>query len=407
MNAKQQEALIQIQSGSNVFLTGSAGTGKSFVIHKVIEWAKSLKMEIGITASTGQAAYLLNGRTVHSFLGIGLANKPVDILVDDLKNKKLDKFESLQRLRLLIIDEISMINAELLDLISEYLSKIRECDLPFGGCQVVLCGDFCQLPPVEGKYCFVSASWKAANIQTIVLEELVRQDGDPVFQLVLDEVRWGNCSDETLATLQKQKDKEFENGIVPTKLFSINADVDRINQREYEKLVESGAEKRLYKTAYSKGKMAKPWADSVKIPESIELCIGAQIVVTWNISFDDCIVNGTRGVVNALNEKSVGILLRNGKEVVIDYVKTVCEFDESIKVRYMPLKLAYALSIHKSQGMTLDAVEMDLGSTIFEYGQAYTALSRARSLDSMKIIHVAAKSFKTHKIVKKLYGVAS
>ena len=406
MNTKQAEALAKIQNRQNVFLTGAAGTGKSFVIHKVIEWAKGLKMEVGVTASTGQAACLLRDRTVHSFLGIGLANKSVKTMIAELKKWKLDKFEDLQRLQLLIIDEISMINNELLDIISEYLSKIRENELAFGGCQIVLCGDFCQLPPVEGKYCFLAASWKAANINTVLLEELVRQDGDPLFQRILDKIRWGDCSNETLAILSIQQNKEFAYGIVPTKLYSINADVDRINQREYDALVAGGAPTKIYKTLYSSGRISKAWAESVKIPEAVELCMGAQIVVTWNVSFDDGIVNGTRGVVCGLNDKSVVIRLSNGKETTIDYIKMVCEFDETIKVRYIPLKLAYAFSIHKSQGMTLDAVELDLGSTIFEYGQAYTALSRARSLDSIKISHVAAKSFKTHKIVKKLYGVA-
>lgn len=406
MNSKQTEAITRVQSGENIFLTGPAGTGKSYTLHKIIEWAKESNIDIGITASTGQSAYLLKGRTIHSFLGIGLATKSISELISALKKWNFQQYEYLQsKLRILIIDEISMINDELLDFISEYLSKIRGCELPFGGCQVVLTGDFCQLPPVNGKYCFISATWKRANISTVLLEELIRQDGDTIFQTILQELRWGRCSDETLAILNSHKETEFHNGIIPTKLYSVNVDVDKINKREYDALVDAGAPTKLYKTRYSLHTHCKKWAESVKIPDAVELCIGAQVLVTWNIGRDSQIFNGTRGVISYLGEKAVVIRLENGKEAAIEFMKMGCEFIEDIKVMFMPLKLAYALSIHKSQGMTLDAVEIDLGSSIFEYGQAYTALSRARNLPSIKIIDVKAKSFKTHKIVKKFYGI--
>lgn len=405
MNPKQKEAFMKVVNGESIFLTGPAGTGKSFTLQQIIKWARHSKKELGITASTGLAAYLIKGRTIHSFLGIGLGTKSAQALAEHVKRKSPSTYNKLKNMDILLLDEISMIEDELLDKISEFLSIIRGNPMPFGGVQVVLSGDFCQLPPVSGNYCFLSNIWKKADIQTVVLEELVRQDKDTRFQEILRELRWGLCTKDTLALLKSMKAKEFSNGVIPTKLYSVNVDVDKINKREFDELVEKGAMVKHYKTKYSTHPSAESWAKSLKIPDQVDLCIGAQVLVTWNLPTDSSIVNGTRGVITEFCVEGPKVKLLNGKEIIIEYMKLSCEDNDKIIATFIPLKLAYALSIHKSQGMTLDAVEIDLGNSIFEYGQAYTALSRAKTLDSIKIINVKSKSFMTHQKVKDFYGV--
>ena len=407
LNAKQLEALKLVQSGKHVFLTGSAGTGKSFLIKEINSWSVSQRMNVGLTATTGLAAYLIRGRTIHSFLGIGLGTKSPSILASQNKNRAPLLYKKLCSLDMLIIDEASMLDSKLLQTISEYLSEVRGISQPFGGIQLVLCGDFCQLPPVQGEFCFLSDLW--SKMHAIVLTELVRQEGDTEFQRMLNELRWGRCSPEILKDLKKLKTTVFDSCIVPTKLYSINKNVDEINLKEYGRLIEAGSRPMTYVTKYAPHPNTKAWCDSVKIPEAIELCEGAQIMISWNLQIteNECyLVNGARGVVIKVVDSGVLIRLVNGKEAFVENIKLTCEDNDKIYATFMPLKLAYALTIHKSQGMTLDAVEIDLGASIFEYGQAYVALSRAKNLASIKLSKVKASSFKTHPLVKEFYGVS-
>ena len=205
--------------------------------------------------------------------------------------------------------------------------------------------------------------------------------------------------------IKECRNREFPGEIVPTILYSKNIDVEHINASALSKLKSTLSKDQcaVFATKYASHPNTKTWATSLRIPESFECCTGAQVMVTSNSLTDAQIVNGTRGVVVEVSCKSVRIRLVNHQEVDIEYVRLVNEDDDRMSVTFMPLRLAYAITIHKSQGMTLDAVEMDLGSSIFEYGQAYTALSRARSLDSIRIVDVKAKSFKTHPRVCEFY----
>jgi len=410
LNAKQQKALDFVKSGKNLLLTGAAGVGKSTCIESIISYAKENNINISTTASTGMAAYLINGRTIHSTLGIGLARDPAEELAKKV-NKKYHIASNIKKLNILIIDEISMIDNELFTKISDFLSVIRKNSKPFGGIQIILSGDFTQLPPVNNTFCFLSPIWPVAKFKTVVLDINIRQGGDLLFQNILSELRWGRCSDETLHILEQLKNTKFENDVKPTKLYSLNVNVDHINYTEYNKLLQDGAEKQTYITSYSDSSStstnsSKLWAASIKIPSEIELCIGAQIIVKYNISStedSEYIVNGTRGVIVALHEQSVDIKLVNESIVNISYVTLECADNKKLSVSFMPLKLAYALTIHNSQGCTLDAVEIDLGDSIFEYHMAYTGLSRCKSLSSVKIIDVKAKSFRTHPLIKQFY----
>lgn len=408
LSAEQQKVIDLIKAGRNVFLTGQAGTGKTTTIHSVCEYAYARNMMYGITATTGCAAVLIGGKTLHSFLGIGLASRTAESLAYFTKSRNPKVFERLVMLRLLIIDEISMMNAELFTKISRYLSLVRGIDKPFGGVQVLLSGDFAQLPPVNGDYCFETQEWDAMDIQKVLLTTQFRQGKDQVFQTMLQRLRIGECSDEDLALLQATRDTVFSEDIIPTRLFPLNRSVDKINQDEFDKLVQRQGEDqcRVYKPKFVVHtipiKTLKQFAETCGIPEELKLCVGAQVIVTWNIN--DQIVNGTRGCIVKLDKNTVYIHTLTNGVVPIHMVETSPEMNTKDKVIFMPLRLGYALSIHKSQGMTLDAVEMNLGSDIFEYGQAYVALSRAKSLDSVRILNVQRRSFMTNPKVLAFYS---
>ncbi len=402
IDQEQSRALDFVKTGRNVFVTGPAGTGKTFTVRAIVEWARSAGIPFGVTATTGAAAILIGGKTLHSYLGIGLARKPVDQLVYEAKTKKKLIVRKLLETKLLIIDEISMMSDELLDKVSAYLSQIRKNPRPFGGIQVIFVGDFHQLPSVEGDYCFLSHTWAAMDIHCIELKHNHRQDKDVLFQEILSRARVGALLPEDIETLANLRHTTWDDGILPTRLFSKNVAVDRINQDAYHELIANGAKEQTYKTKFS-GEKAKTWATSIGIKEQVDLCVGAQVMITWNVCVDEGIVNGTRGIIIDVTATGPHIRLRNGRTIRIDMHRIACDEDPNIYVITMPVRLAYSISIHKSQGCTLDAVCLDLGPSIFADGQAYTALSRARSLDSIRITQVDARAFKTNANVLEFY----
>jgi hypothetical protein len=365
---------------------------------------------------------------VHSFLGIGLARKSAEELAKSVRKERPFVAKKLAGLRLLIIDEVSMMDAELLEKISVYLGLVRGVpDKPFGDVQLVVCGDLCQLPPVQGTFCFKAPCWKAAGIRTIMLTESIRQAEDGEFLAMLEALRFGKCSEEVLKRLEACGDTVFEGGIEPTVLYSKNVDVDAVNEREYLKVLERAGGKeaeRSFVTRYTGGggDRAKDWARSIRVADSVSLCVGAQVMVTWNVQVPVGsgglqalagvhntinLPNGMRGVVVSFVEGSGDpiVRFRSGREIAIPAVTVLNEESKpAMSVTFMPLKLAYAITIHKSQGMTLDAVVMDLGDSIFQEGQAYTALSRARNLASVRIVGVKAQSFRVHPEVKAFYA---
>jgi ATP-dependent DNA helicase PIF1 len=407
LNKEQSKALEAFKTKNNIFLTGVAGAGKSVTLKKIIEYCNEEGLNFGVTATTGTAAFLIGGKTLHSYLGIGLAKESAEQIYEYLReNKMFYIIKKLKDLQVLIIDEISMLDNILFEKISKYLSLVRRKPEPFGGLQLVLTGDFCQLEPVENDYSFKSPEWKKLELETIYLKKMIRQGKDKEFQKILLELRYGNCSDETYEKLLSLKDTEFGE-IKPTKLYPHNYDVDKINQKEYKALIDSGAKKVTYEIKFdclSKDKeKTKKWAKNIEIPDSVELCVGAQVVVLANVDQDKGIVNGTRGIITNLTPKTVTIKRVNGSIYEIKYFQCVSSENPEMKVSYMPIKLAYALTIHRSQGATLDAIEIDIGGKIFAAGQAYTALSRAKDLKSIKIKDVCKESFITRKSVIKFY----
>ncbi len=407
LSKDQREVLEAFRDQRNVLLTGPAGTGKSVTLQAVVAEAKAKNLAFGVTATTGAASVLIGGRTLHSFLGIGLATKDPKYLAEWLQVKYPAKAELLKSLVFLIIDEVSMMSDELFDYISAFLKALRKKDTPFGGVQLLLSGDFAQLKPVKGGYAFKSKEWDLCNFKVIVLTTIFRQHGDTAFAEMLQRLRMGKCSREDFATLKTRVGAPLSKHVEPTRLYSLNADVERINAAAFEKLLK--IEKAVkYVTQFKENKEeSKRWAATCGIPDSLTLCKNAQVVVTCNVNPDEGVINGSRGRIVKLDAAQVTLELVDGKSVIIGYHEVAQALDDkkSVSARFMPLKLAYALSIHKSQGMTLDCVEIDLGDNIFEYGQAYVALSRARTLDSVRIVGLSKRAFRAHPLVLKFYGV--
>jgi len=395
MNEKQLEALTIVEKNKNLFLTGSAGTGKSFTINRIVGYLEDNNIKYGLTALTGCAASLINGQTLHSYLSLGI-NKSLNDIYKDLSSKNIPKMRLLKSLKTLIIDEVSMMSNDLLELIDGLFKMIKSNTLPFGGIQIIMVGDFHQLPPIKNNYCFTSPIWDDLNMNIIILTELIRQKDDLILQEILEELRTGKISDNSYNILEKLKDTKFDNDIKPTKLFPLNTNVDKINTFEFNKLVKlNNNQTKTYK-AYSKYKN-----DNI---DSYDICLtlNAQIMVIRNIAVENHLVNGTRGIVVGLLDNIVIIKDING---IIHHINYYTDINKNSKynISFMPLKLAYAISIHKSQGSSIDCLELDLGDDIFVSGQTYTALSRATNINNIKIININKSSFFVNKKIIDFY----
>jgi len=399
MNEKQLEAFEIVKSGFNLFLTGAAGTGKSFTIKSIINYIENKNLNYGLTAMTGCAAVLIGGQTIHSFLYMGIS-KNLDDIYKNLEKYKGTLFK-LKKLQVLIIDEISMMDEETFEIINKLLMKIKGSSRVFGGVQMILVGDFYQLPPVIGDFCFNSPIWQELNLKKVVLTEIIRQKGDIKLQEILGEIRNGNIKKETFEFLSSLKEKEFKNkNIKPTRLYPINVNVDKINNFEFKKLLKSN---KNFMIEYKASKFNdKDKISEEKIRENdITLTLNAQVMVIRNISLENKLFNGTRGVVVELNESSVII------KDINDNLHTINYYVDNLKekrIKFMPLKLAYAISIHKSQGASIDYLELDLGDDIFISGQLYTALSRATNINNIKIVNLSKLSFIQNQKVIEFYS---
>jgi ATP-dependent exoDNAse (exonuclease V) alpha subunit len=402
MNPDQQHALEVVQNGRNAFLTGPGGVGKSFTISEIKKWAYSANKKTAITATTGSAAFIIGGKTIHSYLGIGLAKEEIEVLIR-IVCRKTKIANQLRKLDILIIDEVSMLSDELISKIAKLLSAVRNNPAPFGGVQMIFVGDMCQLPPVIGNFAFHSSEWKSGMIEICNLTINMRQKDDPVFLDLLERLRFGKSTKADYNFLKNLQNTEFPTGIKPTRLFPINADVDRINSAELQKLQTSISK---YKVEPDPNDInaSMAWFKSAAIPEELQLCVGAQVVLLVNLNHEIGLVNGARGTVLSLYDNYAYVSFSSGININIEYKTTLIDNSgKSLSIAYLPLKLAWALSIHRCQGMTLDAIEIDIGTNIFSPGQAYTGLSRAKNSKSVKITKIDAKSLSCSKVVIAFY----
>jgi len=398
LNEKQLLVVNSVLKGLNIFLTGSPGTGKSYVLKEIISKYKLLKKgNIYITATTGCAAVNINGITLHSLFGIK-PNINIYTYVNKLLKVKFNNqiYKQIFFIDFLIIDEISMLDDKLCDNIDYILKNIKNNNKPFGGIQILFVGDFFQLAPVENSYCFNSKSWNELNPLLIELTEPVRHNNDMAFQIILSKLRYGLINEQIYKILKLLKKNNFDNDeIKPTILYPNNIDVDKINKDNLNLLINNNYK---HKTYYPQFYNIKPTNNF-----DIQLTENSQIMVTRNISINDQLINGTRGVVITLKDNSVIIKTQKGLYEINYYIDYINNNNKKF-IKFIPLKLAYAISIHKSQGTTIDKLKLDIGNNIFANGQAYTALSRAKSLKDIQIININYNSFKTDLNIIKWYN---
>lgn len=399
----QQEALDILKLGYNVFLTGPPGSGKTFLLNKYVDYLKKKHKGVGVSASTGIAATHINGVTVHSWTGLGIKK----VLSDSDMAKLLKKSYLRKRFKetgVLIIDEISMLNAWQFDAIHRICQAFKKNLAPFGGMQVVCSGDLFQLPPVEKerkmRLVVESNVWQEMNIQICYLEEQHRHKGDKLRKL-LHYIR-SNAVEQSYALLQHQEFRDFLANITPTKLYTHNADVDAINSFELAKIKEKAFN--YYMEFSGRREVVAALIKSCLAPQKLVLKKNAQVMFVKN-NFDKGYINGTRGrVIGFDQENNLPIIeTLSGRQILAEPATwTIEENDREVaKINQLPLRLAWAITVHKSQGMNLDAAEIDL-SKCFVEGMGYVALSRLKSLAGLKLIGLNQLALWVNKNVLKL-----
>lgn len=393
LNKEQSYAYQSILKGNNLFITGGGGVGKTALLNYFIK--KHKNKYIGVTSTTGTSAILINGTTLHSFLGLGTGKQNIDVIQSNINNNKYLKKRWIN-LRLLIIDEISMLSAEFFDKIELLARLIRNSEKPFGGIQLILSGDFCQLSPIDTKsFCFEANSWNLVIDKIIYLHKIIRQE-NMEFQKCLSNIRLGITDDFTKDIINSRINVSLKNsyGITPTKLFSKNINVDNTNKNELNKLTQTN-KKYEYKmnSIFNNNLIAEKYKKNLSAVENLELCLGCQVMLIFNLDISNKLINGSRGIVTDFVYQNGSFIplvkFLNGIEIPIDYHIWKIEEEDKLlgTITQIPLKLAYAFSIHKSQGSSLDYAILDL-SQLFDYGMAYVALSRVRNLNGLTITSI-------------------
>lgn len=405
LSSEQQKILDKALQGQSLFFTGAAGTGKSYVLRELVRTLRSKHSSassVFVTAPTGIAACNIGGCTIHSWSGIGLGRESKEALLSRIQ-RVATNVKRWKDTRVLIIDEVSMLSAELFDKLDYIARAIRKRPEPFGGIQVIMCGDFFQLPPVgddesEGvRYCFEADCWSQVVPHCYELKQIWRQS-DQVFVSMLNEVRKGQISNETLERLMQCRNTQFDesDGIKATMLYPHKVFVEQQNNQQLIKLEGEIEEFKAHDhETYVNGKYLEGLRKNCPAPEVLQLKIGAQVMLLKNLNFDRELVNGARGKVvgfdvDAKTKEKYPIVLFTSKQTQVIKPEKWSVMLGSKEVAYreqIPLTLAWAMSIHKSQGMTIDRVEMDL-SNVFAAGQAYVALSRATSLSGLKLLGI-------------------
>ncbi len=415
----QSEALDILKMGHSVFLTGAAGTGKTYVLNQYINYLKSHSIYPAITASTGIASTHIGGQTIHSWSGIGVYEK--------LDRWALDKLEQNERLykryneaKVLIIDEISMLHASRLDMVNTLFKKFRSNSLPFGGVQIIFCGDFFQLPPVVKKFgdeipdeskefAYNSEAWKELNPVICYLEENYRQEDERLTK-ILNNIRFERETEKIYEVLsQSVRDIEEEINIDTNeevfggdvlKLYTHNIDVDGINVQKYISL--SSIEEYSYEMQSSgKKNLIEALKNNCLAPEILNLKIGTKVIFVKNDKNKEY-QNGTLGEVIGFDISNMPIVKTfNGRDINVALETWQYTNDDGkvmAEISQIPLRYAWAITVHKSQGMTLDAASIDL-SKAFGSGMGYVALSRVRKFESIKLVGIHPDALKINKSV--------
>lgn len=387
----QKEALDILKTGRSAFLTGAAGSGKTHVLREYIKYLDEHDVPVGITASTGIAATHMGGMTIHAWSGIGVAASLTDDMIAAIAEKPYLRTR-FGKARVLIIDEISMLHHFRLDLVDRILRQAKANDLPFGGLQVIFCGDFFQLPPVmrqgeeQARFAYHSDAWKALDPAVLYLHESHRQE-DGQFLRVLHAIRDGEAAGDSAEGIGEILMERFgatvAGSIEPTRLYTHNKDVDQENERELDKLPGEAIE--YYMESMGRETVVATLKKGCLAPEALRLKPGAKVMFVKN-NFDDGYANGTLGIVETCMPNQVLVRTYDGRHVMVEPATWTVE-DNGRKlgeIAQMPLRLAWAITVHKSQGMSLDAAVIDLTHS-FERGMGYVALSRVRTLEGLSI----------------------
>ncbi len=393
----QAEALDILKMGRNVFLTGPAGSGKTHVINAYVKYLKSHAVDVAVTASTGIAATHIGGQTIHSWSGLGIKDTLTDYDIETLMERQY-LYKRFEKTKVLIIDEVSMLHHFRLDLIEWICRQMKRNEAPFGGMQIILCGDFFQLPPVsrkrfdgyeiieptESEFAFKAESFLNSKFTICYLSEQHRQK-DNQYLSILNQIRQNKVTQKTVDLLKSRLNADPDTGTVITRLYTHNIDVDEINKKHLG-LIQAG--EKVYKMT-SKGapSLVESLKKSCLSPEVLVLKKGARVMFTKNQP-EGGFVNGTLGIVKDFGPFGEPVVETNsGMTFSVSPQSWKIEEEGKVKaeIEQLPLRLAWAITVHKSQGMSLDAMEVDLSKS-FVKGMGYVALSRVRSLDGMKLL---------------------
>lgn len=431
LSEKQQIALDNFILGNNIFLTGPGGSGKTYLIKKIVEKCNENMLNVQVCALTGCAAVLLEckAKTIHSWGGIGLANgEPIDVVKRVCKSKY--KRLPWKNTDVLIIDEVSMMSRKLFDILNKIAQVVRKSKEPFGGMQVIFSGDFYQLPPVGDEedpesceFCFESIDWKKTFPVSIVLEKIFRQN-DNKYVKALNQIRVGRIKRSSYDLLCSRLNKTCDDEIRPSILLPLKRHVEQINTNELKKIEEE--EKVFTISNYcdeeimekEKGKYSKSYMsdehietelsylkNNIMAEKVLKLKKGALVMCVANIDMesDMQIVNGSQGIIVDFKDNLPVVKFRNGATRVMGPQNWMSEKVPWMGVKQIPLILAWAITIHKAQGVTLDVAQIDAGRHIFECGQTYVALSRIKSIDGLYLSAFDPRKIKVNKKVKEFY----
>lgn len=443
LSPEQKIAFDKYIQGKNIFITGPGGTGKSTLIKKIQSDARKKLLTVQVCALTGCAAVLIGckAKTIHSWAGIGLGNGSIGFNVKKVAMNKY-KQKTWKNVDILIIDEVSMMSQKIFEMLNVIGKTVRENTRPFGGIQVIFLGDFYQLPPVGNsdeietvKFCFESPTWNDlfTSDNTVQLKKIFRQT-DEVYTKILNEIREGRIKKSSNKLLLSLVGKKPENDAIiqPTKLFPIRSKVDAINESKMKELDEpefefkikmlknlptfekdkekdNGALHQKFTTEQIEAEL-KNIHNGMMCNDVLKLKIGAQVMCIVNIELPTggMICNGSQGVVVKFSEQGLPIVkYRNGHEMTMAYHVWESENIVGVGVSQVPLMLAWAITIHKSQGATMDVAEIDVGSGIFECGQTYVALSRVKSLEGLYLSSFDASKIFINKTVREFYDKLS
>jgi ATP-dependent DNA helicase PIF1 len=423
LSPEQETALAFFKAGQNIFLTGPGGTGKSALIKLMVEHAKANKQRIQVCALTGCAALLLNcnAKTIHSWAGIGLAaGATIEVIRKVCANKY--KIANWQTAQILIIDEVSMMSAKIFEILDQIGRRARgRPDLPFGGLQLIFSGDFFQLPPVQVhggekvQYCFEHAGWSCTFPKTIHLEKIFRQR-DPLYTKILNQIRKGRLGQSAYDTLLQLVGKPLPQGdLKPTILLPGRNAVNALNAIELNKLPEPAYtfQAKMYsdpaiKTEkyYSAEERQHEYdflVEHCMADKDIVLKVGAQVMCIANLELQG-LVNGSQGIVVDLTGGVVRVKFNDGVVRVMTPHTWLSQSIPDLGMKQLPLILAWAITIHKAQGVSLDMAQIDAGDTIFEHGQTYVALSRVKSLEGLYLKAFNPQRIKVDKVVVDFYN---